>query len=113
MGKQMQHKKSTIKEIEENEKRQGELNRIKQAFARVAATEAGRDVLTFLMQECGFKKQSVVVHAATMDVNINSTLYNEARRGLYLAIRKFIPPKYLNLIEKEPESDDVENKERN
>ena len=70
-------------------------------FNLVAATPEGKKVFKQLMEICGFKKPSVVLDPSTGEVNSQSTVYNEARRNLYLQIRALIRPEYLNEIEAE------------
>lgn len=64
-------------------------------------TEAGKRVLFWLMNECGFLQPSVVMDHATGMVMKESTVYNEAKRDIYLRIRKMLKtkPNVLNEVE--------------
>ncbi len=68
-------------------------------FADICAKAEGRNVLRYIMNQCGYQKPSVVVDPTTGEINDRSTLYNEARRNLYLDLRKFIPTRLLKKIE--------------
>lgn len=72
-----------------------------QAFARVAKSEDGIKLLRHLMSECGFKSPSMVMNAQTKEILTDATLWNEAKRGVWLDLRKLIPKKQLNIIEME------------
>ena len=80
--------------------------RIKQAYAGVAATRNGRIMIEDIMNLCGFHTPSVTVDPTTGEINTNSTIYNEARRNIYLTVRGRIPPKYRNMIETENSEDE-------
>lgn len=104
-------KKYTKQEKQDNKKRQqtaaeiAEKKRIKlakdeaRAFVQVSNTEAGRILFRKLMRDCGFITPSVVADPATGEIFTDSTVYNEARRNLYLSWRKQVPLKHLVKIE--------------
>lgn len=79
--------------------RKAKAARIRNAFIKVSNTEAGRDVFRFLMEECGFHKPSVHANPQTGEIFTDNTVYNEARRNVYLTTRKLIPAKSLVKIE--------------
>jgi hypothetical protein len=87
--------------------------RLRNSFIRVANTEAGRDVIRYLMAQCGFHTPSINVDPQTTKILTDNTVYNEARRNLYLDLRKWIPPKMLVKIEfnleAAPEDEDDED----
>jgi hypothetical protein len=98
--------KSEPREIQQTDSRK----KLKDAFRKVSATEAGRDILKYLMDECGFKRPSIVrqinmsADGKSMqygDILPNSTIYNETRRDVWLTMRQHIPAVNLNLIEME------------
>lgn len=72
---------------------------LKEDFATVSKTEEGRRVLRYIMNECGYQSISIVGNPGTGDIHDRGTLYNEARRNLYLDLRKYIPVAHLKLIE--------------
>jgi len=72
---------------------------LREDFAAVGATVEGRNVLRYIMDECGYQRVSIVGNTANGDIHDRGTLYNEARRNLYLDIRKLIPVRQLKQIE--------------
>ena len=76
---------------------------IRSAFSKVSQTQEGAIVFRHLMNICGFKLPSLVRNSDG-DILFNSSLYNETRRTVYLEVRKLIPNKRLNQIEKETDS---------
>jgi len=81
------------KELEElNEKR-------RKFFNVVAATEEGKDVFSYLAEILGFHRPSVMMNPQTGEVNKETTVYWEARRSVYLDIRKYISDSNLKTIE--------------
>jgi hypothetical protein len=80
------------------EKQKKELLR---AFQIVSSTAEGQQVLQFLCRETGFKAASLVANPMTNDFSTLSVLYHEGRRSVWLALRKLIPVKKLNIIESE------------
>lgn len=65
------------------------------------STEAGKYMLRWIMQECGFHKPSVIYNAESGDIKLDATVYNEAKRDIYLRIRSLLvhDPKLLAEIE--------------
>ncbi len=86
------------REKQEKERKQREVD-VKNAIRKVANTEAGRIFIRYLMGQCGFHNPSVVADRETGNIFTESTVYNEARRNLYLGLRPLIPPKNLVKIE--------------
>lgn len=78
-----------------------EVNKLKLAFEKVAASEHGKIVLKHFMDELGYKNASITIDVSTTEINPMATVYNEARRNFWLYIRKQIPARYLNIIEQE------------
>lgn len=71
----------------------------RRAYVQVAKTEAGRLVFRDLMRQCGFLDPSVNVDPTTGSILTDNTVYNEARRNLWLTTRKRIPVENLVKIE--------------
>lgn len=42
------------------------------------------------MRSCGFGKSSAVMNPTTYEINTVGTVWNEARKDVYLGIRKFL-----------------------
>lgn len=74
------------------------------AFAQVAATPAGVKVFQYLMEYCGFKHSSLTM-TADGQLLTDAIVHNEAKRAVWLETRKLIPPKQLNAIEREKETE--------
>ncbi len=93
---------------QEKAKKQMEADRkrLLSAVARITSKEDGRTLIRWLMKQCGFTSSSVVVNPETSEVALQSTLYNEVRRGVYLELRNMIPKKQLMKIEFNLENDD-------
>lgn len=72
---------------------------LKNAFSAIAATEEGVDVLRYLMDICSFQKPTITMDPISNEVNTKMSLYLEARRGVYLDIRKYLPDALLKKIE--------------
>ncbi len=66
--------------------------RLREIVGEVSGTAAGIDFFKYFMEECGFHRPSTVM-ANSGDISDKATLYNEARRSLYLRIREYIPRK--------------------
>ncbi len=77
-------------------KRREQLNKI---FSEICITADGILVLRHIMEICGYQKISIVGDPVSGDIHDRGTLYNEARRNVYLEIRKYIPSRFLKQIE--------------
>lgn len=55
----------------------------------------GRLVLGILFRMSGYDKPSVTVDPVSQEINDKCTLYNEARRNIWVELRKFIPRLHL------------------
>jgi hypothetical protein len=76
--------------------------RIRASFKAVAKTAAGRDVLHYLMQECGFLLSDVVSDPKSGELLPLASLYNQGRRNVYVgSIRPMLDPKTASVIENE------------
>lgn len=70
-----------------------------EAVRHIAAIPEGQIFLNILMRECGYNQPNIVRSEATGLIDVNATLVNEAIRGLYVRMRRLIPPVYLKEIE--------------
>jgi hypothetical protein len=70
-------------------------------FRVVADSPDGLAVFRYLHDSCGFAKPSVVLDQKSGEVNLHSTVYNEARRNVYLSLRKYLTKGQLAKIELE------------
>lgn len=72
------------------EKQDQTLEPLKRSFNAIASTPDGIAVLRYLMRSCGFGKSSAVMNPTTYEINTVGTVWNEARKDVYLGIRKFL-----------------------
>lgn len=82
------------KELLEKQKK-----RLQKAFDVATATPEGKFVLRHLMEICGYHSSSFMASSETGELLTLNTLYNEARRNVYLEIRKHIDPEVLYEVE--------------
>lgn len=73
--------------------------RLRTAMRKVFGSEEGLVVLHYLMVECGYQATSITLNRQTHEMLVENTVYNEARRNLYLQLRKFLTPKILTPVE--------------
>lgn len=80
---------------------------LKQCYAQVAAAPGGIEVLQHLMTQCGYQDASITFNLDTGEAHYHNTIYNEARRNIWLTTRQYIPHDKLILIElPEPPQED-------
>lgn len=91
-----QEREIVERQKEKQEKRKAKLMR---CINTVFSTEDGRVVLQFLMELCGYQKTSIVGDPRTGDLFDRGTFYNEARRAIYLELRRFVRPDILKSVE--------------
>lgn len=72
---------------------------IRSDFITVASTPEGLNIFRFFMETCGYQKNNIVFNPDTKEINKGASDYLEARRSVYLEMRKYIPAKYLKRIE--------------
>lgn len=72
---------------------------LKRSFNAVASTPDGRAILRYLMKDCGFNKSSAIMNPTTFEINTVGTVWNEARKDVYITIRRFIDKDKLIEIE--------------
>lgn len=70
-----------------------EIERVKNFINGVAATPDGIELFKWLMDRCGFQKNNICVNPQTLEINVESSNYNEARRSVYLEVRRFLSKK--------------------
>jgi len=80
--------KSADKTQAAREKAQARDRKIKQSMAVVAAMPEGQMILRLLKDWCGYQSTSTTADPTSTDVLLNSTIYNEAQRNIYLRLRK-------------------------
>lgn len=85
-----------IDEKSDNKRKERDKLKVKQfEEARKAALQCfssaeGKIFLRWLCKECGFHAPSSVMDPSSLEINFHATVHNEARRGVYLTIRKML-----------------------
>lgn len=69
------------------------------AVTAVLATDAGKELFKFLHQICGYDQTSIVIDLKTGNLDPEKTLYNEARRAVYIQLRNLAPKEILRDVE--------------
>lgn len=88
------------KQQEENAGKETEADKLKAALEKVLSTEDGLKVFQWIRQQCGDDgTSSILVNGATGEINVQSSLHNEAMRSVWLQIRQQIPRTRLIQIE--------------
>ena len=80
-----------------------EYKKVRTALQRASTDANTQIVLRHIAKLSGFFKSSVVISAATNDVALGSTAYNEGRRSLYLDLRRMLTDDARRLIESKGE----------
>jgi len=89
---------------EQTKKAHAANEKLKRAFNTTAETPAGLMVLRYLMRDCGFGQTSLVMNPQTFEINTVGSVYNEARKDVYIRIRKLLSKENLRKIELEEET---------
>ena len=84
-----------------------EAAKVGHALDNVLRSEDGRTVMTHLFRICGYNRSSVVVNPQTGDIKVDGTVYNEARRAVYLQLRRMASPVLLAPVEEAAELADA------
>lgn len=79
-----------------------------QTFNSLFNNAEGKFFLRWLMDQCGYQKISCVLNAAQNEISPIATVHDDARRSIYLELRKYIKPEVLYHVELDPPQ---ENKE--
>jgi hypothetical protein len=74
-------------------------NDIQKAIIEVSQTASGQELFRWLGGQCNFYTSSIVGDPSSHEVMVYGTLFNEARRRLYLDVRRFIPQAIRRKIE--------------
>ncbi len=93
--------KIDLKNAKRNEEVAKKLKLLKRDICVAIASPEGLNLMRWIFDLTGYSKVLVVGNPQTLDVHTVGTLYNEARRSLWLEIRKMIPIKQLKKIEYE------------
>lgn len=98
------------KDKDEDKKPQDKtLDIVKRAIGRLVKTKDGQVLFKYLSDLCGFSVSSMVIDPNSMEINTNSTIYNEARKTVYYNIRQLIKKDDLKVIEFLEIKEDADN----
>ncbi len=78
-----------------------QLKLLKRDFAIAVASPEGLNMMKYIFDLSGYSKVLIVGNPTTGDIHDRGTLYNNARRTLWLEIRQLIPTRILKKIEYE------------
>ena len=84
---------------ERDSKRAVEQAKLRKDLNETFATAAGLNSLRWLMEMCGYQRPSIIADPANGNPLTDGTIYNEARRNLYLSLRKFLKSEILIPVE--------------
>ena len=85
---------------EENKKiRDVKEDKLAGALDAILKTEEGRTVIKYLFDISGYNKTSIAGDRRNGDVLTNATIYNEARREIYIRLRGWASPELLGPVE--------------
>lgn len=82
--------------------KEAEGKKLQKAFCECFATESGKVVLKWLCDQCSYQRPLIVANPATGE-SLNTTLYAEGRRTLYLRMRKMLHRDILAQVEVDSE----------
>lgn len=69
------------------------------AIRRCLASSDGQLFLFWLMKQCAWDDTSLVTDPTSGEINQLASIYNEARRGVYLNVRDLLTPDILKNVE--------------
>lgn len=87
------------------EKRDKATRRFRASLNALLENEAGKDFIISLFHLCGYNQSSTVSDPHTGEVNLVATAHNEARRSVYVDVRKNANPDLLAVVEKMAEAE--------
>lgn len=80
-------------------KRRAELALLRKDLNETFGPAHGLRALRYIMDLCGYQNYIVIADPATGDPLPNGTLYNAARQGIYIKLRRFLSPEILIPVE--------------
>ncbi len=92
-------KKIEAKKVEQQELFNKQLKLLKRDIEIATASPEGLNLMKWIFDLSGYSKITIVGNPQTGDIHSRATLYNDARRSLWLEIRKLVPKRTLKKIE--------------
>lgn len=108
-------KKQKVLLAQVKETRERAARRFRAAANEMGKSRAGQDFMVGIFHLCAYNQTSVVSDPETSEVLPGATAYNDARRSVYVDIRKMIDPELRAKIEALAESgaeDEASKKEK-
>ncbi len=94
LEKQIQTKRVKQKELADKQ-----IKLMKRDLAIATASPEGLNLLKWIFDLTGYSKILIVGNPQTGDIHDRGTLYNNARRSIWLEIRQLLPKRVLKKIE--------------
>ncbi len=94
-------KRNSEADIKAKLKIANELKGLRKCIAVGASSAEGIIMLRHIFGMCGYDKFSVTMNPQSQELNTEATIYNEARRNIWLEFRNLIPVKARKKIEYE------------
>lgn len=94
-------KKTTTRLIEEADEKTAAA--LRASVDGVLQTDTGRYLMRYLFANCGFARSSLAV-GKDGRIDLEGTTWNEARRDVYVRLRKYATPALLAAVEFEAEA---------
>ncbi len=105
----MLEKKIDNKKAKQKEKAEKTNKLLMRDIEVASASPEGLNLMKYIFDLTGYSKVLIVGNPATGDVHDRGTLYNNARRSIWLEIRQLIPKRILKKIEYEKINLNVED----
>ncbi len=94
-------KRNSEAEVKKKIKLANELKGLRRTIAVAASNAEGIIMLRHIFSMCGYDKFSITMNPESQELNTQATIYNEARRNIWLEFRNLIPVKARKKIEYE------------
>ena len=82
-------------------KQGNELKGLRKVIAVATSSAEGIIFARHIFRMCGYDKHSITMNPESQELNLQATIYNEARRNIWLELRNLIPVKARKKIEYE------------
>lgn len=95
----MRGDKEKEKRQEDEKERLRKLAILRSAMDETLRHPAGQKIIAYLFFLCGYDQKTLAREPATGKVDFQASLYNAARREVYIDLRKLASPKLLRAVE--------------
>jgi len=94
-------KRNSEAENKKKIKLENELRGLRKCISVASSNAEGIIMLRHIFGMCGYDKHSITMNPESQELNTQATIYNEARRNVWLEFRNLIPVKARKKIEYE------------